>query len=127
MMEKMKGKLLAILMSLVSADHTDVPGHGIRLLRLMFPKCYYCRNAVISRMLLFPGCCYFRNAIIVGMLLFPECFGQGGDDFVEVADDAVISDTEDRGFGIFVHGQDLICSADAGQVLDRAGDADGDV
>src|SRR5690606_4963063 len=51
-------------------------------------------------------------------------FGQDGE---EVADEAVIGDLEDRGFLVLVDGDDDLGILHAGQMLDRAGDADGDV
>src|SRR5882757_10262253 len=55
-------------------------------------------------------------------------FGQdGGDELGDVADDAVVGDFEDRGFGVPVDGDDGFAFVHAGEVLDGAGDADGDV
>ena len=45
----------------------------------------------------------------------------------DVADDAVVGDFEDGGFGISVDGDDGFALVHAGEVLDRAGDADSDV
>src|ERR1700739_188123 len=50
-----------------------------------------------------------------------------GDDLEQVAHDAKIRDLEDRCFGILVDGDDGARILDAGEVLDRARDAHGDV
>src|SRR5262245_14716118 len=47
--------------------------------------------------------------------------------FERVANDAVVGDLEDRRFGVFVDRDDRARGAHAGEVLDRAADADGDV
>ena len=55
-------------------------------------------------------------------------FGEdGGDELGDVADDAVVGDFEDGGFGVAVDGDDGFALVHAGEVLDGAGDADGDV
>jgi len=58
---------------------------------------------------------------------FLHGFGELREDFEDVADDAVGGDLEDRGFGVFVDGDDDLGRRHAGEVLDRAGDAAGDV
>ena len=45
----------------------------------------------------------------------------------DVADDAVVGDLEDGGFGVAVDGDDGLALVHAGEMLDCAGDADGDV
>ena len=45
----------------------------------------------------------------------------------DVADDAVVGDFEDGGFGVAVDGDDGLALIHAGEVLDGAGDADGNV
>ncbi len=45
----------------------------------------------------------------------------------DVADDAVVGDFEDGGFGVAVDGDDGLTFVHTGEVLDGAGDADGDV
>ena len=45
----------------------------------------------------------------------------------DVADDAVVGDLEDGGFGVAVDGDDGFALVHAGEMLDGAGDADGDV
>ena len=45
----------------------------------------------------------------------------------DVADDAVVGDFEDGGFGVAVDGDDGLALVHAGEMLDGAGDADGDV
>jgi hypothetical protein len=48
-------------------------------------------------------------------------------DLEEVADEAVVGDLEDRGFFVLVDGDDDLRVLHAGEVLDGARDADGDV
>src|SRR5512144_1213772 len=48
-------------------------------------------------------------------------------DFMDVADDAVGRDVEDGRVGILIDGHDYFRRLHAGHVLDRAGDAAGDV
>src|ERR1700761_9502849 len=68
-----------------------------------------------------------RSILPSSLRLFFE-FGQdGGDELGNIADDAVVSDLEDRGFGIAVDGDDGLALVHAGEMLDGAGDADGDV
>ena len=50
-----------------------------------------------------------------------------GDDVEEVADDAVVDEVEDGGFGVLVDRDDGLGGLHAGPVLDGAGDAVGDV
>src|SRR3954470_22309778 len=56
-----------------------------------------------------------------------DLLGGGGDDRVEVADDAEVGQLEDRRLGVLVDGHDGLRGLHAGAVLDRTGDADGDV
>src|SRR6476646_5154821 len=56
-----------------------------------------------------------------------ELLGQEGGDLEEVADDAVVGDLEDRGLRVLVDGADHLRGAHAGQVLDRARDAEAQV
>ena len=44
-----------------------------------------------------------------------------------VADDAVVGDLKDGGFGVSVDGDDGFALVHAGEMLDGSGDADGDV
>src|SRR5256886_2398987 len=53
-----------------------------------------------------------------------ELFRQLRHDLEEVADDAVVGDLEDRRLGVLVDGHDHLRRAHAGQVLDRARDAE---
>ncbi len=52
---------------------------------------------------------------------------QGGDDLEQVADHAVARQLEDGRFRVLVDGNDHFAGAHAGQVLDRAGNAEGDI
>src|SRR5216684_4368268 len=63
----------------------------------------------------------FRNS-----LLFDRG-GQLGHDLEEVADDAIVGHLEDRRFLVLVDRHDGLAVLHAGEVLDRAGDADGDI
>src|SRR6478672_13437406 len=56
-----------------------------------------------------------------------DLLGRGGDDGVQVADHAEVGELEDRGLGVLVDGHDGLRGLHAGAVLDRTGDADGDV
>src|SRR3954465_3145938 len=53
--------------------------------------------------------------------------GQLGHDLVEVADDAEVGELEDRGVGVLVDRHDVVRALHADLVLDRAGDARGQV
>src|SRR5262249_13555430 len=48
-------------------------------------------------------------------------------DLEEVADEAIVGDLEDRRLLVLVDGDDHLAVLHAGQMLDRAGDADSDV
>ena len=61
------------------------------------------------------------------MRLFFEFGEDGGDELGDVADDAVVGDFEDGGFGVAVDGDDGFALVHAGEMLDCSGDADGDV
>lgn len=50
-----------------------------------------------------------------------------GHDLEEIADEAVVRDLEDRRLLVLIDGDDDLRVLHAGQVLDRAGNADGDV
>ncbi len=50
-----------------------------------------------------------------------------GYDLEQIADESDVGHLEDRGFAVLVDGDDGACVLDAGQVLDGAGDADGEV
>src|SRR6201991_4387546 len=60
------------------------------------------------------------------LLLFHRS-GQLGHDLEEIAHDAVVGNLEDRGFLVLVDRDDHLAVLHAGEMLDRAGDADGDV
>jgi hypothetical protein len=51
---------------------------------------------------------------------FLHGFGEGGDDFKEVADDAVVGDIEDGRVGILIDGDDRLRALHADQVLNGA-------
>src|SRR3954452_18496517 len=53
--------------------------------------------------------------------------GELGDDLVEVSDHAEVGELEDRGVGVLVDGDDVLGALHADLVLDRAGDARGEV
>src|SRR3954452_4950111 len=53
--------------------------------------------------------------------------GELGEDLVEVADDAEVGELEDRRVGVLVDGHDVLRGLHADLVLDRAGDARGEV
>src|SRR5258708_8897021 len=63
----------------------------------------------------------FRNS-----LLFDRG-GQLGHDLEKVADDAVVGHLEDRRFLVLVDRHDGLAVLHAGEMLDRAGDADADI
>src|SRR4029450_7842363 len=52
---------------------------------------------------------------------------QLGHDLEEIAHDAVVGNLEDRGFLVLVDRNDGLAVLHAGEMLDRAGDADGDI
>src|SRR5690349_7408390 len=60
------------------------------------------------------------------LLLFHRS-GQLGHDLEEISHDAVVGHLEDRGFLVLVDGHDGLAVLHAGEMLDRAGDADGDI
>src|SRR4051794_20416077 len=68
-----------------------------------------------------------RGGSEVLLLAGGDLLGGGGDDRVEVADDAEVGQLEDRRLGVLVDGHDGLRGLHAGAVLDRTGDADGDV
>src|SRR5258708_6754520 len=63
----------------------------------------------------------------VPLRLFFQFGEDGGDELGDVADDAVVGDFEDGGFGVAVDGDDGLAFVHTGEVLDGAGDSDGDV
>src|SRR5690242_11990004 len=67
---------------------------------------------------------FFLGSLVQEVL---ELLGQEGGDLEEVADDAVVGDLEDRGLRVLVDGADHLRGAHAGQVLDRARDAEAEV
>src|SRR2546430_14823879 len=76
---------------------------------------------VISRATALEKSC---SALAVATLLgFFQSFGQGGHDFEDVADDAVIGDFEDGRVGIFVDGDDGARALHADNMLNGAADA----
>src|SRR5580693_4421218 len=58
---------------------------------------------------------------------FFEGFGEGGHDFEDVGDDAVVGDFEDGGVLIFVDGHDGARALHANDVLDGAADAEREI
>ena len=58
---------------------------------------------------------------------FPHQGGEGGEHRVEVPDDAEVGDPEDRRVRVLVHGDDRPARLHPGAVLDRPGDAGGEV
>ena len=62
-----------------------------------------------------------------GVRALAEGGDQRGNHFVEIPDDADIRDGEDRRLGILIDGQHLLRAGDACQMLDGAGDSDGDI
>src|SRR5262249_48288428 len=56
-----------------------------------------------------------------------DLVGGGGEDGLEVADDAEVDELEDRGLLVLVDRDDRLGGLHAGAVLDRTGDAGGDV
>src|SRR3954452_6397221 len=56
-----------------------------------------------------------------------DLLGGGGDDLEQVADDAEVGQLEDRRLGVLVDRDDGLRGLHAGPVLDRTGDAHGDV
>eukprot|EP01022_Parablepharisma_sp_SALTPOND_P004193 TRINITY_DN118_c0_g1_i10.p1 TRINITY_DN118_c0_g1~~TRINITY_DN118_c0_g1_i10.p1 ORF type:complete len:1227 (-),score=392.65 TRINITY_DN118_c0_g1_i10:741-4421(-) len=65
--------------------------------------------------------------ILPGCACSAELLDQLRHDLEEIADDAVVSHREDGRFFILVDGHDDLGVLHAGQVLDRAGDTDGDI
>src|ERR1700685_3167328 len=63
------------------------------------------------------------TAAASGLLCFFEFFGECGDDFEEVADDAVVGYFEDGRVGVFVDRYDGARALHAHNVLDRAADS----
>src|ERR1700754_1104393 len=60
-------------------------------------------------------------------LLLLDRGGEFGNDLEEIAHDAVVGNLEDRRFLVLVDRHDRLAVLHAGEMLDRAGDADGDV
>src|SRR5713101_9156417 len=54
---------------------------------------------------------------------FFQSFGEGGHDFEDIADDAVVGNFEDGSVGILVDGDDGAGAFHADDVLDRAADS----
>src|ERR1700729_2919240 len=63
----------------------------------------------------------------VFLRLFFEFGEDGGNELRDVADDTVVGDLEDGGLGVAVNGNDDLAFVHAGEMLDCAGDTDGDV
>ena len=57
----------------------------------------------------------------------PSSASSSGTSLEQVADQAVIGDLEDRRFFVLVDGDDHLAVLHAGEMLDGAGDADGDI
>src|ERR1700733_3515459 len=70
------------------------------------------------------GC---RKSNIVHRLAIAECGYQGGDDLMQVADHGVVGVGQDRGARVGVDRDDVLGPGAAGDVLDRAADAAGQV
>src|SRR5919201_6830606 len=68
-----------------------------------------------------------RDAIRLPALLRLDRLGELGDDLVEVPDDAEVGELEDRGVRVLVDRHDVLRGLHADLVLDRAGDAGGQV
>ena len=68
-----------------------------------------------------------QGRVVSGALGFSHFRGQRRHDFEQIADDSVIGHFEDRSVGIFVDRDDGLRALHPHQVLNRAGDADGDV
>src|SRR5580698_10150102 len=60
-------------------------------------------------------------------LLLVHCGGQLGHDLEQVADDTIVGHLEDRRFFVLVDRHDGLAVLHAGEMLDRAGDADGNI
>src|SRR5437588_2406393 len=56
-----------------------------------------------------------------------DLFGKHGQNFEEIADDSVIGNVEDWCFGILINGHDGLGVLHSNQMLNRSGDAHGDV
>ena len=69
----------------------------------------------------------FRTVRLLLSLHSLDGLDQLGDDLEQVADNAVVRDLEDRGGIVLVHRDDALGILHTGLVLDRAGDAEGDV
>src|SRR3954469_1653287 len=67
------------------------------------------------------------DAAVPRLLAGGDLLGRGRDDGVQVTDDPEVGELEDRGLGVLVDGHDGLRGLHAGPVLDRTGDADGDV
>ena len=65
------------------------------------------------------------------MVLFAEAFfefgGEGGDNLVEIADQAVTRELEDGGFAVFIDGDDALRAFHSDEMLNCSRDADGEV
>src|SRR5438094_8383554 len=70
----------------------------------------------------FPGKLLFGSAL---QLL--DLFRKHRQHFEEIADDSIIGNVEDRGFGILINGHDGLGVLHSNQMLNRSGDAHGDV
>src|SRR5258707_12139197 len=62
-----------------------------------------------------------------GIFRFFQGFGEGGHDFEDVADDAVVGDFKNRGVRILVDGDDSAPAFHAYHVLNRAPDAESEI
>src|SRR5207302_8423343 len=67
---------------------------------------------------------YSAESSVAGLLSLPQFFGEGGHDFEDVADDAVVRDLEDRGVLVFIDGDDGARALHADNVLNCAADAE---
>src|SRR4051794_12987777 len=75
-----------------------------------------------------PRECFPRGGAVERLALAGgDLLGGGGDDLEQVADDPEVGQLEDRRFGVLVDRDDGLRGLHAGPVLDRTGDAHGDV
>ena len=69
----------------------------------------------------------FTNRVNQLVLVSQDQLGQSGADIIQVADNAQVGHAEDGSLGVLVDADDEVGGAHAGQVLDSAGDAAGNI
>ena len=79
-----------------------------------------------------PSGCRIKSGMTVRkfyyyLYLFPDCFDHHRHHLIQIADDLVMGDVEDRGLRVVVDRDDLLAVRHTGLMLNRPADADSDI